>query len=291
VIVGLGGIGRKVANILQLLHLPLVAITNQELDPHLLPLAPMVKGKVADALTKVNLATARSIVTVTRNDLDNLEIALMARQVNPHVHLVIRTFDSGMDAHIAKLFPDIQVLCTNALAAEVFAGAAFGEHILGLFRMDKQTVLVTEYSIEAGDTLCGRRLAEVAYGYGVTPIFYRSSSATTPVLFPGDEVRLGAGDQLVVVATIDRLQRIERGQVRTPNYQVFVEKTLDADAAFEGGNLIAQIAGCDLSEARRVMDHLPSLVPRSLYRHQAWNLVQELRKVRVHSRFIAPAPS
>jgi Trk K+ transport system NAD-binding subunit len=291
VIVGLGGLGRRVASILHQLHWPLVAITNPGPDPNILPQIPVVQGKIADVLTKVNLATAKSIVMVTRDDLDNLEVALMARQVNPRANLVIRTFDLGMDAHIAKLFPATQVLCTNALAAEVFAGAAFGEHILGLFRIGEQAVLVTEYFIEADDTLCGRLLADVAYGYGVTPLVYRPRDKSATLLFPANEPRLVAGDQLVVLATINSLQRIERGEVRPPDCQVLVEKALNADAAFAGGNLIAQIVGCELSEARGVMEQLPTLLPRLLYRHQARHLIRQLSRARVYSRLVAPASS
>lgn len=289
VIVGPGGVGRRVASILHQLHLPLVVIANQGPDSNIPSHVPVVQGKIADALTKVNLATAKSVVTVTRDDLDNLEAALMARQVNPRARLVIRTFDPGMDAHIAKLFPATNVLCTSALAAEVFAGAAFGEHILGLFRMGEQTVLVAEYSVETGDTLRGRLLAEVAYGYGVTPIAYRPHGTTAPPLFfPGDELRLDVGDQLVVLATINGLQRIERGEARPPDCRVLVEKALNADAAFAGGNLIAQIVGCELSEARQVMEQLPTFIPRSLYRHQARHLIRQLGRARVHGRLAAP---
>jgi Trk K+ transport system NAD-binding subunit len=289
VIVGLGGIGRRVASILHQLHLPLVAITNQGPDPNIPPQIPVVQGKITDALTKVNLATAKSVITVTRDDLDNLEVALMARQVNPRAHLVIRTFDPGMDSHVAKLFPATQVLCTNALAAEVFAGAAFGEHILGLFRMGEQTVLVTEYFIETGDTLCGRLLADVAYGYGVTPLVYRPRDKSATILFPANELRLVAGDQLVVLATINSLQRIERGEARPPDCQVLVEKALNADAAFASGNLIAQVTGCELSVARQVMERLPTIIPCSLYRHQARHLIRQLGRARVHSRLAESA--
>lgn len=289
VIVGQGGVGRRVASILHELHLPLVVIANQGQDPNIPSGIPVVQGKIADALGKANLASAKSVVTATRDDLDNLEVALMARQANPRANLVIRTFDPGMDAHIAKLFPATHVLCTSALAAEVFAGAAFGEHILGLFRMGEQTVLVAEYSVETGDTLRGRLLAEVAYGYGVTPIAYRPHGTTAPPLFfPGDELRLNTGDQVVVLATINGLQRIERGEARPPDCQVLVEKALNADAAFAGGNLIAQIVGCELSEARQVMEQLPTFIPRLLYRHQARHLIRQLGRVRVHGRLAAP---
>ncbi len=288
VIVGQGGVGRRVASILHELHLPLVVIANPGQDPNIPPGIPVVQGKIADALGKANLASAKSVVTATRDDLDNLEVALMARQANARANLVIRTFDPGMDAHIAKLFPTTQVLCTNALAAQVFAGAAFGEHILGLFRMGDQTVLVTEYYIEIGDTLCGRLIAQVAYGYGVTPLIHRSRDNSAPILFPANELRLAAGDRLLVLATINSLQRIERGDIRPPDCQVLVEKAPNDDAAFAGGNLIAQIVGCELSVARQVMEGLPSILPCSLYRHQARQLIRQLGRARVRSRLVTP---
>ena len=154
--------------------------------------------------------------------------------------------------------------------------------------MGTQTVLVTEYLIETGDSLCGRLLDEVTYGYGVTPLTYRPHDKTAPILFPGNELRLVAGDRLVVLATINSLQRIERGDTRSPDCQVMVEKALNADAAFAGGNLIAQIVGCELSVARQVMEQLPAFMPCLLYRHQARHLIRQLSRARVYSRFVPP---
>jgi len=110
-----------------------------------------------------------------------------------------------------------------------------------------------------------------------------------PILFPANELRLVAGDQLVVLATINSLQRIERGEARSPDCRVLVEKALNADAVFAGGNLIAQIVGCELSEARQVMEQLPTFIPCLLYRHQARHLVRQLSRARVYSRFVTPA--
>ncbi len=155
--------------------------------------------------------------------------------------------------------------------------------------MGEQTVLVAEYAVEDGDTLCGRLLAEVAYGYGVTPLLCRPHDHAPPMVFPVHEWRLAGGDQLVVLATIDSLQRIERGEVIAPDCRVMVERALNADAAFAGGNLIAQIVGCDLSEARQVMEQLPTPIPGLLYRHQARHLIRQLSRARVYCRPMMPA--
>ena len=95
----------------------------------------------------------------------------------------------------------------------------------------------------------------------------------------------------MVLATINSLQRIERGEVRAPDCQVLVEKVLNADVAFAGGNLIAQIVGCELSVARQVMERLPTHIPCLLYRHQAHHLIRQLNRARVYSRLVAPASS
>lgn len=94
-----------------------------------------------------------------------------------------------------------------------------------------------------------------------------------------------------MLATIKGLQRIERGEAIPPDCRVLVEKALNADAAFAGGNLIAQIVGCELSIARQVMERLPAFTPRPLYRHQARHLIRQLGRARVAGRIIPTAAS
>ena len=110
-----------------------------------------------------------------------------------------------------ELLPRAQILGTYPLAAEVFAGAAFGENIINLFRLNNRTILVTEYQIEAGDTLNGLLLEEVAYGYGVVPILHQRPPYPS-LLMPAAEICLKIGDRLVVLATIEGLQWIEIGK-------------------------------------------------------------------------------
>jgi hypothetical protein len=117
----------------------------------------------------------------------NLEIGLMARTVNLNCNLVLRTLDPRFGENVARLLPDAMILRAYALAAEAFVGAAFGENILNLFHLNDRTTLVTEYQIEAGDTLNGLLLAEIAYGYGVVPILhqklnYRFADSCLPMM-------------------------------------------------------------------------------------------------------------
>jgi Trk K+ transport system NAD-binding subunit len=283
VLVGLGRIGQRIAEILQEFKHPLVGITfNTNFDTSLLPKMPLLNGSLAGSLAKANLKTAKSIVVVTDDEMLNLEVSLMTYDVNPESNLVIRTTRLGLSDHLAELLPNAQILCVNSVAAEVFAGAAFGESITHLFRVDRTTILVTEYHIELGDTLNGLLLSEVACGYGVVPILYQKDTET-PKLMPSEDICLAVGDRMVVIATSHGLQRVEQGDTRLAlkKWQVHVARALTEDAKFEGANVIARISGCSLSVARNLMKNLPETLPVQLYKHQAQRLVLELGKAQV----------
>jgi len=163
------------------------------------------------------------------------------------------------------------------LAAEAYVAAAFGENILSLMRVNQQTVLVTEYAINQDDTLQGRLLSEIAYGYGVVPILHQRY-AQDARLMPLDDTKTEIGDRLIVMATIDSLQRAERGELLPRTWIVHIDRALSKDAVFDGANAIARISDCGIHLAREVMSQLPAVLPLPLYHHQALHLVRELRK-------------
>lgn len=289
VIIGLGRVGQQVANLLRTFHQPCIAIATTPPESHLWSEIAMVTGEVHDCLGKVNLAEARSVVAMTDSEMENLEVALMAHAGNPHTGLVIRTYHRRFRDTVAHLFPHTQVLCASELAAEAFAAAAFGENVLSLFRLGSQTILVTDYTIEAGDTLNGLLLGEVAYGYGVVPIFHERAEYKSAQPMPSDDLRLQVGDRMVVLATIEGLKWIEKGQITPPDRIVQVVKALNADAIFQGANEIACITGCTMMTARTLMGKLPQAIPTPLYPHQAFRLVRRLGKAQVQAQILDPA--
>ncbi|MGI0483798.1 NAD-binding protein [Pantanalinema rosaneae CENA516] len=290
VLVGLGRVGQQIGTYLYAFRQPFVCLTHIPEHQEFMPQVALVYSPMLQGLAKVNLAQAKSLVVATDDQMLNLEIALMARdaafKLDRTLNLVIRAQEQRFSQHIHGLLPDAKALCIYALSAEAFAGAAFGENILGLFRLSNQTVLVTEYYIEAGDTLNGKLLAQVAYGFGVVPIAYRSQVDGNLRLMPSDDIRLQIGDRLIVLATINGLRRIEWGILAAPRrWQLQALKPLDPGATYYAGNILENIAGCRLSEARAFMDHLPSrlsvpsVMALSLYDHQAFHLIRKLRKL------------
>jgi len=285
VVIWLGRVGRQVVQMLQDLKQPVVGVTSQTIEPDVLPQMPLITGRIRDALAKANLATAKSVVAVSDDEMQNLELGLTAYRMNPHSRLIIRTYDQLFTDKIANLFPSAQVLCASALSAEAFAGAAFGENVIGLFRLYHQTVLVTQYEVEKDDTLTGLMLADMAYGYGVVPIWYQSLNGT-PKIMPSDDTLLHEGDRLVVLSTIRGLRRIEQGDRAPKQWQIRILDAKAADAIFEGGTEIARVTGCDIGEAHTLMSQLPAVFPHRLYLHQALRLVRRLSRLRVQSELL-----
>ncbi|MEL6384096.1 MAG: hypothetical protein AAFQ89_16905 [Cyanobacteria bacterium J06626_18] len=217
--------------------------------------------------------------------MQNLELGLMAYRVNSHSRLIIRTYDQLFTDKVAQLFPYAQVLCSSALSAEAFAGAAFGENVIGLFRLYDQTVLVTQYDVDATDSLQGLLLADIAYGYGVVPVWH-GSKGNPPRMMPSDDIKLCAGDRLVVLSTIRGLRRIEQGDLAPKQWQVQILRAKANDSVFEGGTEISLITGCDIGEARGLMNQLPAIFPHRLYLHQALRLVRRLARLRVEAELL-----
>ncbi|MGP1381999.1 MAG: NAD-binding protein [Thainema sp.] len=287
VVVGLGRVGQQIIQFLQTLNQPLVVITEQIPASDLLSRVPVFSGPILRELANVNLATAKSVIAVTDDQMLNLEVALTAvetaDQVKHPIHTIIRTSDQSFSNNLVALLPNARAFSAYALSAEAFAGAAFGEDMLSLFPLSGQTILVAEYEVTEGDTLVGKLLAQVAYGYGVVPVYYLRSQTITgevaELIMPSDDWRLHAGDRVVLLSSINGLRRIERGELTPPRrWQLIVKQPLNREFTLEAGNTLANISGCDLEIARAFMQQLPGEMELELYDYQAHRLLQELRK-------------
>lgn len=283
VIIGIKRVGRKVAKLLQEFNQSVVGVVlEDDFDMSHLPNIPLFSGDLNESLNKVNLSTAKSIIATTEDEMLNVELGLKTRKINAESNLVIRTFGQRLSENLAQILPKSQIISAYAVAAEAFAGAAFGENILDLFRLHNQTVLVTEYQFTEVDTLNGLMLSEIAYGYGVVPILYHNPPRHKE-LMPKDYRKIEPGVSLVVLATIDGLKRMEAGRIGiSPKYwQVVIESTTTEEARFEGANQIAKISNYPLDKARDLIHNLPQTLPVPLYKLQAQHLIRVLQKRRV----------
>lgn len=288
VIIGLGRIGQQVAELLRDLRQPLVGMTlGVDADAAFLPDLPIVTSNLNTALVQANCATAKSVAIVTADEILNLEIALMIQTLAPELRLVLRTAGQHLSELLPQILPQAQIIDIQAVAAAAFAGAAFGENIIDLFRFNNQTILVAEYQIESIDTLNGLLLADVAYGYEAMPILHQSPDRSAKLL-PPDDIRLKVGDRLILLATIDALRRIEQGKIsiKPKSWRLRVDRVLTPVAAIEGIQAIATATGCPVETAQKLMRDLPATLPTLLYKHQGQRLVKALHQIQVQADLV-----
>ena len=290
VVIGLGRVGQKVADLLQKKYKQtLVGVSfSPDLDRTILPTMPLVVGNMKESLEeRVNLATAKSVVIVTDDDILNLEIALMSRRINPKSHLVVRAGGQALETALRDILPDADIVNPSMVAAEAFAGAAFGERINHVFQLNDQTILVTEYDIEEGDTLNGLLLSDIAYGYGVIPLLLQKRFKEEDFM-PRYYNRLALGDRLVVLASSEGLSRIEQGisAITPKSWRIKVEQTLNPEAISEGANKIVLHTDCSGHQANELMRNLPQVLSTPLYEAQARDLKRDLQKIGVTAQLV-----
>ncbi|MEM6468223.1 MAG: NAD-binding protein [Planctomycetota bacterium] len=278
VLIGMKRLGNRVGSLLARYQQRIVVVVEDEMEIESEKRFPTFCGDPVGYIDRLHLENAKSLVVLTDHELMNLEIALAARdhvsRKGGDLELVVRTFDHEFGRNLVDLVPDAKVIVAHELSAEAFAAAAFGEKVLSVFRLDGNTVLVTEYRIEEGDHLHGLLLSDIAYGYGTVPVLW--SRGEKKQYLPDDDIQIEVGDKLVLLATTNGLRRVEHGKIspRT-DYQIQIESVLIDDNRFSAGNDLARITGCSLETARTIMNELPTTVVLPLYPQQ----VESLRSV------------
>jgi Trk K+ transport system NAD-binding subunit len=266
IVAGHGDTAARMASQLAQFRCSVVSIEARAEDAQ--PELPAVIGSPRDAATlrAAHVGEARGLIAATANDQHNVEIALLASALNPHCSVVVRTFDPRFSGNVAFLLPQAKVLCVASLAATAYAAAALGEHVLHLFETPERSVLVVEYEVAADDTLVGRALYEVAEGYSIVPVLHQRAGAAAIVPKPEHSgLHLAAGDRLVVLATAASLEAIERGELRPPTHELWLERLQPYAEPVRIVSLLSQRLGYTLEQAYAALDALPQRAPTLLY--------------------------
>lgn len=289
VLLGLGRVGRRVAAFLvREMGEKVIAVTSDPAHADATPDVPVLVGSELALLGKANLPRASRLVAVTDDAMLNLEAALEASRgaegrAEP-LPLVIRVFDEELGESVRSLLPEVRALNAYALAAQALAGTAFGESVLAVFPLGSRTVLVASFRVAAGDTLAGRLLFDVACGYGVAPCLHRRAGAQEATPLPADELRLEPGDDLVVLATLDGLRRIERADAAPkPRHLLSATPAVSAPSAHEAVRVLCAAGGLPLETARTFVDRLPGSLALDLFELQAERLSRQLATFLPHS--------
>ncbi|MEU4096838.1 NAD-binding protein [Streptomyces sp. NPDC026673] len=172
VLVGLGKIGTRVLAQLHTTDHEVVAV---ERNPHARGVAlarelgvPLLleDAGVPGVLDRARIGQSRSLLVLTRDDGENLDIAMAAREANPDVRVVMRLYNDDFAATVQRTlrasYPDAltRSRSVSALAAPSFAAAMMGRHVLGIMPVERGSLLFTVVDVAGHPELEGRSVYE-----------------------------------------------------------------------------------------------------------------------------------
>ncbi|MFJ3307871.1 NAD-binding protein [Streptomyces sp. NPDC086549] len=230
VLVGLGMVGTRVLHRLRTTGHQVVAI---ERDPQARGIAlarelgvPLIleDATAPGVLDLARIGHSRSLLVLTRDDGQNLDIVMAVRETNPAARVVMRLYDDDFAATVQRTlrasYPDAltRSRSVSALAAPSFAAAMMGRHVLGVMPVERGSLLFTCVDVAGHPELEGRSVYEafranewrvLAVGAAAGPVPSSAMDTLTglradPQGFdwrPGPGRVLRAGDRVVLATT------------------------------------------------------------------------------------------
>jgi Trk K+ transport system NAD-binding subunit len=118
-------------------------------------------GTLITTLQRAHTETARALVAATSSDLANVEMALLARELNPKLRVVLR-LDDDLLADALRSAANIRyALGLPHLIAPAFVAPLFGDRVLGLCWLEAKLHLVMEIEVEPDSPLAGQTPASL----------------------------------------------------------------------------------------------------------------------------------
>ena len=178
ILVGLGHLGYNVIENLMTLDQDLVVIEQNPAADLVAAVRkkdiPVIQedAKRESTLEAAGVQRARAILLCTQNDTLNLQIALKARSLNPHIQVVLRIFDDDFAQALQKQFQFIALSATG-MAAPAFAAAASGVEISHPITIDHQPFTLARLKVAEHDRLNGMTVGDAEARYEISVVLLR----------------------------------------------------------------------------------------------------------------------
>ena len=215
ILCGLGHVGYRILERLLHWHLDVVVIEKNTESSFLARTQQMgvpvllMDARQEESLEAAGLMHARTLVIATNDDLANVEIALDARRLNPHIRVVLRMFDENIANKLRDAFHLDVAFSSAAAAAPLVAASVLDLDILGSFTLDGRELFTAKIEIGKESALLGTTIAYLANTHRVM-VLSRKCGETPSHLGPAPEEQLTASDILVLHGELDTLRRLSR---------------------------------------------------------------------------------
>ncbi len=205
VLCGLGTVGMRVVEALREQQIPVVVLEKVEGGRfvagarQLGATVLLADGTVPASLVRAHAAHSRALIAATSSDLANVEIALLAREQNPKLRVVLRLDDAALASALQQTASIRFAMGLPPLIAPAFVLPLFGDRIVSLFWLHQSLHLVMEVGITATTLgLLGKTVALLEAHLGCW-ILAREDQRTTT---------LAVGDTLLLVFPVERVKDV-----------------------------------------------------------------------------------
>ncbi len=239
---------------------------------------------VPEVLKEAKITHARAVIVATNDDLVNLKIALLARELNAEQRVVVRLADSSL-AQILREEADIRLaLSIPDLAAPAFVAALFGDRVHSVFYVEGRMLAVVDIVARSGDIhLHDQPVRALAIDYNLQPVCLRNAEGEIrerPL-----NGRLEEGGCLTAIVDLLDLQRLlQRGQL-PQKYGVVVERFPLPARGFVM-QLLRTYLQLSAEEAEEKIDQLPCRIAGKLTQGNAEDLLYWLHREKVSAHLV-----
>jgi Trk K+ transport system NAD-binding subunit len=217
IVVGLGNVGTSVTGQLHDLGFEVVCVDDRPDAPGI-PMArqlglPVVIGDATreQTLRAASLETCIALVSVTSQDVVNLETALNARALREDLRIVLRLTDDDLAERLQKTTGNTISRSVPYLAAPAFAAAMLEHQVLRTIAVGRHVLLIADVKVGDQAGLAGSRIADIEQDGAARILALQVSGSAGLDWSPRRGYLLAAGDRLIVLATRTGLSRFLSG--------------------------------------------------------------------------------
>lgn len=227
IICGYGRIGHRIAEVLHDSGIEIIVIEN---DPETLKQLKeermtYVEGNAQDedSLLKAGIERAKGLVCTLSKDEDNVFVTLIARELNEHLFILVRTNQQKNVRKIVRAGAN-KVISPYEIGADRMANVILRPNVElfvdKIVRHSEEEHFFDEIMVFENSKLDGKSIAEagIRQNYNLVIIAIIPTQTQKIVFNPGSNDLLHSGDILVVLGDMERIQRMRTqacGDTRT----------------------------------------------------------------------------
>lgn len=220
IVAGLGNIGTTIIQQLHDLGFDVVGIDTNP-DARGVPLAGRLGIRVIigeahreETLTEAGVTSCRAVVSVTSDEIVNLQTALAARFLATEPRIVVRLYDDDLVERLQRTYQksgNIVSRSTSYLAAPAFAAAVLDHQVRSAIAVGRHVLLLAEVAAGREAGLAGLPVSAVHRPGQLRVIALRAPGNGQPDWSPQPDRVIAADDVVVVLATRAGLSGLVRG--------------------------------------------------------------------------------